>query len=57
MSAIRGGGGLGKCHNFSILGGTFPFVYDSVVKSIFTVKTILPIRLKDFWVQYLVEPD
>ena len=24
MSAIRGGGGLGKCHNFSILGGHFP---------------------------------
>ena len=48
MSAIRGGGGLGKCHNFSILGGTFPFVYDSVVQSIFTVKTILQIRLKDF---------
>ena len=25
-----------KCHSFSIW-GTFPFVYDSVVKSIFTV--------------------
>ena len=27
-----------KCHNFSILWGAFPFLYDSIVKSIFTVK-------------------
>ena len=41
MVAIRGGRRAtshSKCHNFSILGGTFPFVYDSVVNSIFTVK-------------------
>ena len=39
MSAIRGGTPNSKFHNFSIFRGHFPlYIYDSVVKSIFTVK-------------------